>query len=102
MSNFVEKLINKRNGNESPGIIPLSITSQPEGEIERGNMNQLGYTRGGRNNGDPVALNNSFQLIKSGQIVDENNNEQRRKETIEALDKRIDDMCLYKCQSRKG
>jgi hypothetical protein len=91
MSNFVEKLIGKRNGNENPGIIPLSITSQPESEIERGNMNQLGYTRGGRNNGDPVALNNAFQLIKSGQIVDENNNEQKRKETIESLDKRIDD-----------
>jgi len=55
-------------------------------------MNDLGYTRAGRNNGDPIALKNSFELIKSGVIVDECNNEQRRNEKIESLNNKIDEL----------
>lgn len=93
MANFIQNLINKRNGNENDAILPgnLQLSIHNLGEVEKGNMNQLGYTRAGRHNGDPVALNNSFQLIKSGQIVDENNNEQKRREIIESLDKKIND-----------
>lgn len=93
MANFIQNMINKRNGNENEAFLPdtLQIAHHNSGEIEKGNMNQLGYTRAGRHNGDPIALNNSFQLIKSGQIVDENNNEQRRKEIINGIDKSIDD-----------
>jgi len=93
MANFFQNLISKKNGNNNEAILPESaqITMQSLSEIERGNMNQIGYMRAGRNNGDPSALRNSFELIKSGQIVDENNNEQKRKETIEGLDKLIND-----------
>lgn len=93
MANFFQNLISKRNGNNNEAILPESaqITMQNLSEIERGNMNQIGYMRAGRNNGDPSALRNAFELIKSGQIVDENNNEQKRKETIEGLDKIIND-----------
>ena len=91
MANFFETLISKRNGNANEIVLPTSSSAPLLSEIERGNMNQLGYIKAGRNNGDSIALNNSFQLIKSGQIVDENNNEQKRKETIESLDKKIND-----------
>jgi hypothetical protein len=94
MANFIETLISKRNGNENETMLPEAVQTslhQP-GEIERGNMNELGYTRAGRNNGDPSALSNSFELIKSGQIVDENNNEQKQNERIASLDKKIEDL----------
>jgi len=72
MANFFQNLISKKNGNNNEAILPESaqITMQSLSEIERGNMNQIGYMRAGRNNVDPSALRNSFELIKSGQIVD--------------------------------
>jgi len=91
MADIIEKFFNRKNNsenkNENPGAFPV----KPFVEVEKGNMNDLGYTRAGRNNGDPLALNNSFQLIKSGQIVDENNNEQKQKEILESIDKKIND-----------
>lgn len=92
MANFIEKLISKNNGNESEIALPNFVQLNHNGEIEKGNMNDLGYTGGGRNNGDPLALKNSFNLIQSGVIVDENNNEQKRKEKIESLDNKINDL----------
>lgn len=91
MASFMEKLLTKRNGNENKPMISESvqIAMQRPGEIERGNMNELGYTGAGRNNGDPIALKNSFNLVQSGVIVDENNNEEKRKEKIDSLDKKI-------------
>ena len=87
----MEKLLNKRNGNENEPMLSESVhmAMQHPGEIERGNMNELGYTGAGRNNGDPFALKNSFNLIQSGVIVDENNNEEKRKEKIDSFDKKI-------------
>lgn len=94
MANFIENLISKRNGNQNETMLPETIKRDIDyhSEIERGNLNDLGYTKAGRNNGDPSALSNSFELIKSGQIVDENNNEQKQNERIESLNKKIDDL----------
>lgn len=92
MANFVEKLISKKNGNESEIALPNFVQLNHNGGIEKGNMNDLGYIGAGRNNGDPLALKNSFNLIQSGVIVDENNNEYKRKEKIESLDNKINDL----------
>lgn len=89
MANFIEKLLSNRNGNENETALSNFVQLNHVTEIEKGNMNDLGYTRAGRNNGDPIAFNNSFQLIRSGQIVDENNNEQKRNEVIQSLDSKI-------------
>ena len=89
MANFLENIISKRNGNHNDAVLNNSVPIIQGMEIEKGNMNELGYTRAGRNNGAPTALNNSFELIKSGVIVDESNNEQKRDEKIESLDKKI-------------
>lgn len=93
MSTFIDRIFSKKNDSENETTMPYSNNLQilNADTIERGNMNQLGYVRAGRNNADPNALRNSFELIKSGQIVDENNNEQKRKETIDGLDKIIND-----------
>jgi hypothetical protein len=87
--NSFTNFFGKRNGNETETMLPETVRPVVTIECETGNMNQLGYMRAGRNNGDPAALSNCFQLIKSGQIVDENNNEQKRREAIEDLEKKI-------------
>lgn len=94
MANFIQNLINKRNGNENETMLPetVQMAIQHPGEIERGNLNELGYTKSGRNNGDPSALKSFFNLIQSGHIVAENNNEEKKKEIIESLDKKINDL----------
>jgi hypothetical protein len=92
MANFLENLIFRRNGNHNDAILNSIDPIIPGTEPVRGNMNDLGYTRAGRNNGDPIALKNSFELIKSGVIVDECNNEQRRNEKIESLNNKIDEL----------
>ena len=87
MTNILENLLLRKNENENALTNAIPLINREE--YTRGNMNDLGYTRAGRNNGDPLALRNSFQLIRSGQIVDENNNEQKRNEVIESLDIKI-------------
>ena len=92
MANFIEKLTGKVKPGENGEDKPAYTLSSDKGEIEIGNMNQLGYIGAGRHNGDPAALFNSFQLIKSGQIVDEGNNELKKKEATDALDSQINDL----------
>ena len=89
MANILEKFLQRKNENDNETALTSSIPLINREEFTRGNMNDLGYTRAGRNNGDPISLKNSFQLIRSGQIVDENNNEQKRNEVIESLDGKI-------------
>jgi peptidoglycan hydrolase CwlO-like protein len=89
MANILENILNRKSKNGNEGSLTTAVPYINSEEYTRGNMNDLGYTRAGRNNGDPIALNNSFQLIRSGQIVDENNNEQKRNEVIESLDSKI-------------
>jgi hypothetical protein len=43
------------------------------------NLTDYGYKQAGRHDGDPDALNNHLELIKSGQIIDENSNEEKYK-----------------------
>jgi hypothetical protein len=94
MANFIENLLNKKNGNTTETLLPDYKQLNQNLEVEKGNMNDLGYIRAGRNNGDPLALKSSFNLIQSGVIVDENNNEQKQKEKLDSLDKSIDEMKL--------
>lgn len=87
--NFIQNLLRKENMENSStnNIVPLCA---PSG-VEKGNMYQMGYQRAGRNNGDPIALKGSFNAIKSGQIVDESNNEQKKREAIDDIDKKIEE-----------
>lgn len=101
MGNFIENLIAKRNGSENESAFPNFVQPVLSTEIEKGNMNELGYTRAGRNNGDALALKNSFELIKSHGIVADNNNEQNQNERIGLIDKKIEDLKL-EINSRQG
>lgn len=90
MADIFGKYFSKNSGKEETLDIPAyHNNSVGNPEVEIGNMNQLGYIRAGRNNGDPVALNSSFQLIRSGKIVDEGNNQQKKNAKIDTLDKEI-------------
>lgn len=93
MANLIEKLTAKRNGNSNevmlPSANPVTLYEREPG-IEVGNINEIGYKIAGRNNGDPVALNNSFNLIKSGKIVDESNNEIKKKEVVDSINNKIE------------
>jgi hypothetical protein len=95
MANFIEHLTAKRNGNANEAMLPsanmVTVTDRKP-VVETGNINEIAYKIAGRNNGDPMALNNSLDLVKSGQIVDENNNESRRREVVESIDRKIDDL----------
>jgi hypothetical protein len=94
MANFIEQLFNRKNGSEQKEMQPTSGQFTIIGEVEKGNMNQLGYIKAGRNNADPSALRSSFELIKSGHIVEESNNEQKINEIRESIDKAINENSL--------
>lgn len=94
-------MIAKRNGNSNESNLPYTPVLTTTSGIEVGNINQIGYEKAGRNNGDPSALSNSLELVKSGHIVDENSNKEKKDEARLELDKEINDRKIS-INSNKG
>lgn len=53
------------------------------------NLTDYGYKQAGRHDGNPDALRNHMDMIRSGQIIDENSNEEKHRKLREEMDAKI-------------
>jgi len=96
MKNITKNLFKRKNGHcDNEGALSASdniiaIDVDPTNN-HIGDINQIGYKKAGRHNGDSLALKNSLELIKSGQIVDENNNKNKIAQIRASIDQKINE-----------
>lgn len=99
MKNLLKNIRKRLNGNgkingkkyngeiiKHTSIIPIA-----ESEIIKGNIYDLSYKMAGRNNGDPKALDNGLEMVRSGKIADEKNSRENHKEDQVKIDQEIND-----------
>lgn len=86
-------MLKKKNGHsENESDVMLNELHEQE-EVRKdsmiGNIKQIAYQIAGRNYGEPRALKNSLERVKSGHIVDENNNEEKKNKIRESFEQQI-------------
>ena len=94
MSSLIQNIKDRRKTNNNGSQIVLADHRSLNADNSnvnsiRVNLQDYGYSQAGKHDGNPSALKNHLDMIRSGQIIDENSNEEKYSKIREEIDENI-------------